>query len=103
MDQKFAVLVEKLAPKLESLLATPPLQYGKLPRQMPVSGVYLFTEKGRHLYVGRSNVLRKRYGRHIPDPDRWQSGLSHWGPLFQIEDSELDITISCVQPLGPGP
>lgn len=27
-------------------------------------GVYLFTEAGRHLYVGRSNVLRKRYGRH---------------------------------------
>ena len=28
------------------------------------SGVYLFTEGGRHLYVGRSNGLRARYGRH---------------------------------------
>jgi hypothetical protein len=31
---------------------------------MPSSGVYLFTENGKHLYVGRSNVMRKRYGRH---------------------------------------
>ena len=35
-----------------------------MPAEMPVSSVYLFTENGRHLYVGRSNVLRKRYGRH---------------------------------------
>jgi hypothetical protein len=31
---------------------------------MPQSGVYLFTETGRYLYVGRSNGLRNRYGRH---------------------------------------
>lgn len=64
MDAKFAALVETLAPKLERLLAMPPLAYGALPRDMPRSGVYLFTEAGQHLYVGRSNVLRARYGRH---------------------------------------
>lgn len=64
MDLKFAQLVETLAPKLESLLAMAPQQYGKLPRDMPVSGVYLFTENGKPMYVGRSNVMRKRYGRH---------------------------------------
>jgi len=64
MDPKFAALVETLAPKLERLLAMPPLAYGALPRAMPQSGVYLFTEAGRHLYVGRSNGLRGRYGRH---------------------------------------
>jgi hypothetical protein len=64
MNPKFAALVETLAPKLEQLLAMPPLAYGTLPRDMPKSGVYLFTEAGRHLYVGRSNVLRGRYGRH---------------------------------------
>ncbi|MGP0095011.1 MAG: hypothetical protein ACLPKB_34430 [Xanthobacteraceae bacterium] len=42
----------------------PPLAYGTLPRNMPKSGVYLFTEGGRHLYVGRSNLLRARYSRH---------------------------------------
>jgi hypothetical protein len=64
MNPKFAALVETLAPKLEQLLAMPPLAYGTLPRDMPKSGVYLFTEAGRHLYVGRSNALRGRYGRH---------------------------------------
>jgi hypothetical protein len=31
---------------------------------MPTSGVYLFTEGLNHLYVGRSNRLRKRICRH---------------------------------------
>ncbi len=64
MDPKFAALVETLAPKLERLLAMPSLAYGALPRAMPQSGVYLFTEAGRHLYVGRSNGLRGRYSGH---------------------------------------
>jgi hypothetical protein len=64
MDRKFAVLIETLEPKLERLLASPAVRYGSLPRDMPASGVYLFTENGKHLYVGRSNVLRKRHGRH---------------------------------------
>jgi len=64
MDPNFAALVEALAPKLERLCSMTPLRAGKLPLDMPVSGVYLFTENGRHMYVGRSNVLRKRYGRH---------------------------------------
>jgi hypothetical protein len=63
-DPKFTALVEALAPKLDRLLAMQPLVYGALPRDMPKSGVYLFTEAGRHLYVGRSNVLRGRHGRH---------------------------------------
>jgi hypothetical protein len=54
MDQKFGVLVETLAPKLERLLAMQPLARGALAREMPKSGVYLFTERGRLLYVGRS-------------------------------------------------
>ena len=64
MDSKFAAVIETLAPKLERLLASEPLRNGELPRVMPISGVYLFTENGRHLYVGRSNVLRMRYGLH---------------------------------------
>jgi hypothetical protein len=63
-DPKFAALVETLAPKLDHLIAMKRLAYGELPRDMPKSGVYLFTEAGRHLYVGRSNVLRGRHGRH---------------------------------------
>ena len=64
MDARFGALVETLAPKLEQLIGCPPLSYGELPRGMALSGVYLFSEAGRHLYVGRSNGLRSRYGRH---------------------------------------
>jgi hypothetical protein len=64
MDSKFVALVENLAPKLEQLLAMQPFSNGKLPADMPQSGIYLFSENGRHLYVGRSNTLRGRYGRH---------------------------------------
>jgi hypothetical protein len=64
MDPKFTTLVETLAPKLKYLCSMTPLCAGKLPRDMPKSGVYLFSENARPMYVGRSNVLRKRYGRH---------------------------------------
>jgi hypothetical protein len=56
--------VENLAPKLALLMSMPPLKYGALGRTMPLSGVYLFSEGARHLYVGRSNTLRQRHGRH---------------------------------------
>jgi len=64
MDKKFAAFVETLAPKLDLLVSRPPLGYGALPRDMPSSGVYLFSEGDKHLYVGRSNTLRQRHGRH---------------------------------------
>lgn len=79
MDPKFASLVETLAPKLELLLGMVPLAYGALPRDMPKSGVYLFTEAGKHLYVGRSNVLRGRYGRHC------RPGATHRQAAFAFQ------------------
>jgi len=65
MDDRFARVVETLAPKLEILLAMRPHRYGQLPLNMPEKGVYLFSEGDQHLYIGRSNVLRKRYHRHF--------------------------------------
>jgi len=64
MDAKFAGLVDQLAPKFAIFLAKQPVRNGQLPRGMPSSGIYLFSENGRHLYVGRSNNLRRRYGLH---------------------------------------
>jgi hypothetical protein len=79
MDARFAALIETLAPKLEWLLAMAPLSYGALPRDMPKSGVYLFTEAGHHLYVGRSNSLRGRYGRHC------RRGATHRQAAFAFQ------------------
>ena len=41
-----------------------PVKPRSLPRIMPKSGVYLLSEADRHLYVGRSNDIRGRIGRH---------------------------------------
>ena len=70
MDSKFAALVEHLAPKLAQLLARPAVSNGALPRTMPRSGIYLFTENRRHLYVGRSNDLRSRFRNHCGGTER---------------------------------
>lgn len=64
MHPRFAATVETLHPSFERLMTMAPVSQGRLPRDMPKSGVYLFSESGRHLYVGRSNGLRARYGRH---------------------------------------
>jgi hypothetical protein len=79
MDSKFADLVETLAPKLGELLAMNPLRHGQLPMNMPKSGVYLFSESGQPMYVGRSNDLRARYGRHC------RPGATHRQAAFAFQ------------------
>ena len=63
MDPRFAALTDRLAPKLKKLLEA--LRYGELPLDMPEKGIYLYSRGKKHLYIGRSNVLRKRYYRHF--------------------------------------
>jgi hypothetical protein len=53
-----------LEPKRVELVAMSPLERDSLPQMMPMRGVYLFSELGRHLYVGRTNSLRKRICCH---------------------------------------
>ena len=53
MDPRFREAVNSLDPKLRNLLATPVVTAGKLPNDAPKCGVYLFSERGDHLYVGR--------------------------------------------------
>jgi hypothetical protein len=68
MDSKFAKLVDSLAPKLKELLAMKPVRYGAIPMTLPMKGVYLFSKGNKHLYVGRSNAIRKRFHRHFTHP-----------------------------------
>ncbi|MFL9499475.1 hypothetical protein KQX63_19540 [Rhodopseudomonas palustris] len=78
MDEHFSKLVETLAPKLAALLAMTPITDGRLPRDMPSSGIYLFSEAGKHLYVGRSNKLRRRYGLHtLPGSQQNQASFAY--------------------------
>jgi signal transduction protein with GAF and PtsI domain len=45
-------------------MALSPFTTETLPRGMPKSGIYLFSEEADHLYVGRSNRMHSRIGRH---------------------------------------
>lgn len=41
-----------------------PVTVANLPLDAPQSGIYLFSENGQHLYVGRTNTIRKRLQNH---------------------------------------
>jgi predicted GIY-YIG superfamily endonuclease len=64
MDTEFLAHVAALKPKLDSLLAMPSVKPSQLPKAMPKAGVYVLSEAGQFLYVGRSNDIRGRIGRH---------------------------------------
>ncbi len=64
MDAVFIGHVQALRPQLQRLMTMVPMKPAALPRQMPKAGVYLLSEGDRHLYVGRSNSIRGRIGRH---------------------------------------
>ena len=64
MNPRFKEIVESLDPKLKALVAMPPVTRDQLPQNMPKQGIYLFSEGQEHLYVGRSDNIRKRLGLH---------------------------------------
>ncbi len=64
MHPKFATIKEKLHASFELLIADAPINGGHFKVNPPARGVYLFSEGNTHLYVGRSNDIRGRYGRH---------------------------------------
>ena len=64
MDKVFTEHIESLRPKLERLVTMASASPCAVPRDAPKAGVYVLSENGRNLYVGRSNNIRGRIGRH---------------------------------------
>lgn len=64
MNVKFAKLVESLEPAFKKLIAMTPVSGACLPQSMPKRGIYLFSDGSKHLYVGRSDNIRRRIGNH---------------------------------------
>lgn len=64
MNPRFQNFLEGLEPSFNQLMNSRPITNGVFTGELPKAGIYLFTENGRHLYVGRSNDIRGRYGRH---------------------------------------
>lgn len=58
-------MAESLHPSFERLMAMEPLR-GSAPSRAttPKSGIYLFSEGSKYLYVGRSNRIAERYRLH---------------------------------------
>ena len=64
MNKKFRDHIEALEPSFKALLDMPAVHAAALPREVPPRGIYLFSEGRQHLYVGRSNRIRKRLHGH---------------------------------------
>ncbi len=63
MDE-FAKVVRDVEEKCSTLLASPRFKMGSLPKDVPLAGIYLFSDNGQTLYVGRTNRLRNRLQYH---------------------------------------
>jgi hypothetical protein len=71
MNEQFYQHIESLHPSFEGLLSSVPFQFASLPKALPKAGIYLFSNGEQHLYVGRTNSIRKRLQQHC------RSGSSH--------------------------
>ncbi len=64
MKRDFDQLMDDVKQLHEKLMAATPVTRGNL-GQCAFAGVYLFTEKGEHLYVGRTRGLKSRLVQHV--------------------------------------
>lgn len=84
MDAKFRALVDTLEPKFQQLVGMKPVKSADLPMEMPARGIYLFSEGPRHLYVGRTNRLKRRIQDHC------RSGSGHSKATFAFRMARLE-------------
>lgn len=64
MDSTFARYADALHPAFERLVAMAPVTIATLPPGAPRQCIYLFSEPGKYLYVGRTRHLRQRMRQH---------------------------------------
>jgi predicted GIY-YIG superfamily endonuclease len=65
VSNRFKEIIESLEEKFNALLESTPVKYDHLPKNMPKRGIYLLTDGKEHLYVGRSNNIRRRLTNHV--------------------------------------
>jgi hypothetical protein len=88
LDGRFADSIAELHARLEALIEAPSFRYAAKPRGLPAAVVYLFSEGGRPLYVGRSNRFRQRLGNHC----RRSSTPNQSAFAFRLAREEAGIT-----------
>lgn len=80
-------------PSFKALLAMTPVRGSALPKGMPTHGIYLFSENDLHLYVGRSNRLRKRLQDHCR-PSSGHNSATFAFSIARRETGNLTATYS---------
>lgn len=88
MHPVFKEYIDSLEPSFQRLLSMSPVTVATLPRGIPLSGIYLFSENDEHLYVGRTNTIRKRLQNHC----RPSSGHNSATFAFRLARSITGIT-----------
>ena len=96
MNTKFREFVEALEPKFQQLVDLTPVKYGALPQDLPKRAIYLFSENGQHLYVGRTNNLRNRLRGHCSPSSRHFSAVF----AFRIAREDTGFTKASYKPEG---
>jgi hypothetical protein len=95
MEARFRQLVDSLPPQLEALVTMDPVSYASLPSPLPQRAIYLFSEAGTHLYVGRTNRLRQRLRNHcVPDGTHYTATFAF--RIARRDTGRLEATYSKV-------
>jgi hypothetical protein len=70
MDDKFKKLIDDLHTLYEELINMTPVRINTIPQNTPKGGVYLFSEKGKALYTGRTKrIIKDRLNDHVSTAD----------------------------------
>ena len=70
MNTHFRGLIESLHSQFESLTSMQPVTIDSAPKDTPKGGVYLFSNDGQHLYVGRTKrSIKDRLKDHVSTSD----------------------------------
>ncbi len=84
MQANFRQFLEHLEPKFQALVTMSPVRFASLPPRMPERGIYLFSEGPKHLYVGRTNRLKKRLAGHC------RPSSTHYSATFAFRIARIE-------------
>ena len=88
-DRRIRSILADLEPKFEELLAAPRARRTEHPPIPRVPGIYLFSERGKPIYVGRSRNLRQRLSYHSSG-DRYTATFAFRIALRAAEKKKID-------------
>ncbi len=60
----FSAAIRDVEEKYTALMQSASYKYAELPKKMPDKGIYVFSQHGQVLYVGRTNKIRQRLQFH---------------------------------------